>query len=218
MHIVAFADANAQLASQQQRHLEHAKPFTDWCNALCLVPSRPVGGHSFFPTYWVSEFDTIQNDYVLGTPGVCQDISRAYTIEDFAPAVAGLDHSPLVVPIKLLVGKTVVHRPRRRLPYHRRALNRVDVQAELTAKLEAIIVPPISVDQSTRCKIVSDEILHAITEVAPPEKRAPRKQWITDDTFEIIQDKIASFKCVTRLGRFVRRLIAGDAWASTPVE
>ena len=95
-------------------------------------------------------------------------------------------HEPATATFKVIPGQEWVTRSRRKLQYDKAKLRGPAVQARLRHVLSSVILPPLHIEQSSRAFIIDKAFVKAASELAPRERRGPKRQWISQITREII--------------------------------
>ena len=214
--MVLLIDANAQLRAEDPRLVKHADFFRHGLETLALEPVVAWDDEPLV-TYWYSEVAGVQIDYIAASGDIMVFANTAATLDDFTPAVQGVDHVPVAVEIELRVNPCAIAKFRRRMPFDRSELAKEDVARTIRAGLAALPVPDRTFEQSTRCHIVNKGIMDVLKEAAPVGRRKTKKPWITDEALALIDAKIDVFKWYRAIGRSMKRCMEHGGQANCGV-
>ena len=131
-----------------------------------------------------------QIDY-LGTAGATIAVEGSLrTIEHFASFIEGdkTDHQPVTRKVMFAGNGSKAIKKRRRPGYDRSRLREEDKAKEVAQKLEQITLLNWSVEASSHCHMVDEQVRAVLVECCPKVKHAvARKPYISNATFALVE-------------------------------
>ena len=134
---------------------------------------------------------TVRCDYFLVTSDIATEPQSCFVDENSSRHAKGDDHYPLRMRASLPGKARHAIVKRRTLPYSKAAIQR-DLQGgylkrggrrlRVGKRIDALPLMPVTLDVSSQNFVYDAAMVKILSDEYPPDERAPRYSWMTDDT------------------------------------